>query len=85
MGGLTDEHESVGDVVVAHVDDGGADPGTDAPLCAVQDGVHHARGLRCCLDTVQALAGVAQAVWDVLVQEILLSQGPEVEHIYTLT
>ena len=40
--GLADEHERVRNVVVAHVDDGRAHPGADAPLCAVEDGVHHA-------------------------------------------
>ena len=77
----TDEHERIGDVVIAHVDDGGADPGADAALRAVEDGVHHARRLRRGLDAVQALAGVAQAVRHVLAQEVLLRKGPKVEHV----
>ena len=67
--------------MVAHVDDGRADPAADAALRAVEDGVHHARRLGRGLHAVQALARVAQAVRHVLVQEILLRQRPEVEHI----
>ena len=63
MGELTDEHESVGDVVVAHVDDRGPDPGTDAALRTIQNSMHHARRLWCSLDPVQALTGVTQTVW----------------------
>ena len=63
--GRTDEHERVGHVVVTHVDDRRADPAPDAPLGTVENSVHHSRGLRRSLDSVQALAGVAKTVWNV--------------------
>ena len=56
---LTDEHEHVGHVVVAHVDHGRADPAAEALLGVIEDRVHHARCLVCHLYAVQALARVA--------------------------
>ena len=67
---LTDEHEGVRHVVITHMYDRRADPGAYTPLCTVEDGVHHVGGLGCSLDTVKALASVAQAVVDVLREQI---------------
>jgi len=44
-GGRTDEHEGIGHVVVAHVDNGRAHPATEALLRTVENRVHHAVGL----------------------------------------
>ena len=70
--------------MVAHVDDGRADPGADAPLSAIEDGVHHARRLGRGLDAVEALAGVAQAVGHVLAKKVRFRQRPQVEHVCAL-
>ena len=55
---FVDEQQGVGDVVVAHVDDTGADPGSNTFLCLVQDGVHHARRFGSGLYSVETLPSV---------------------------
>ena len=64
------------------MNDRGADPGTNTLLSTVKDDVHHTRRLWSALYTIQTLTGVAQPVLRSLCQEVLLSQRPEVEHIY---
>ena len=72
--GLADEHERVWNVVVAHVDDGRADQAAERLLRASKDGVHHARRFWRVLNTVQALASVAQAVVVTLHQQVLFTK-----------
>ena len=58
----TEEHQRVRHILIAHVDDPAPYPGAHALLCAVQDRVHHARGLGRGLHAVEPLPRVAQAV-----------------------
>jgi len=81
LGIFVDEHQGVRNVVITHMNDGGADPCADALLSTMKDGMHYPRRLRSRLYTVQALTGVAQPVWRSLRQEVLLGQGPYMEHI----
>jgi len=55
----TDEHEGIGHVVVAHVNNGRAHPATEALLRTVENRVHHAGSLRRSLHAIQTLACVA--------------------------
>jgi len=55
----TDEHEGIGHVVVAHVDNRRAHPATEALLRTVENRVHHPGGLWRGLHTVQPLPSVA--------------------------
>ena len=71
---LTDEHERVGHVVVAHVYHGRADPTAKALLCAIEDRMHHTRCLVRRLHAIQALTRVAQAVSDRLREQVLLGE-----------
>lgn len=50
-------------------------------MSSVEDNLHHARGFRRRLNTVKALSGASQLVWNPLGQEISLGQKPEVEHV----
>ena len=77
----TDEHERIGHIVVAHVDDGRANPAAKALLRTVENGVHHARRLGCRLHAVQALTSIAQTVRNGFGEQILFGQRPEVEHV----
>ncbi len=81
LGVFVDEHESVGDIVVAQVDDRGADPVADALLAAPQDGMHEALHVWGLLHAVQALAGVRQPVRVALLQEIQVAGAPQLEHV----
>ena len=78
---LTDEHERIGDVVIAHVDDRGANPGAYARLGTVQDGMHHPRRFRRRLDPVQTLTSVTEPIGNIGGQKILLCVVPKLEHV----
>jgi len=71
--------------MITHVNHAGANPVADTLLCLVEDGMHHTRRLGRSLDTVEALACVTEAVRNVLRQQILLCQRPQMEHVYTLS
>ena len=73
---LTNEHKRVWDVVVAHVDDGGTDPRADALLRSIEDNVHHTRGFRRSLDTIETLACVTQTIRHVFGEQVLLCKRP---------
>ena len=53
LGVLVDEHERVGDVVVAHVHDRGPDPVPEAMLHGAHDRRHGAIALRRGLNAIQ--------------------------------
>ena len=78
MGVLVDEHQRVGHVRVAQVDDGGADPrAAHAPLREQQHVLHRTPHTGCLLDALQPLARVLQHVGLRTVEQVLIGEVPE--------
>src|SRR3989338_2250427 len=86
LGVLVDEDEGVGDVAVAEMDDGEADPaasvpGADLHLDAAEDLGHDLGDAGGGLDAVEALTGVAEAVGRPLVEEVAVGADPQAVHL----
>lgn len=63
------------------MDDGGADPGAELLLRAVQDVGHGAADVRAALQAIEALARVHEAVGRIGVEQVGLGHEPELVHV----
>ena len=78
---LVYEGECIGHIVVAQVNNAGTNPRSQLPLRAMENFVHVFSYRRRRLHPVQALPGVPEGVVIVAVEQVLLRQAPELEHV----
>mmetsp|Transcript_5681 Transcript_5681/g.21433 ORF Transcript_5681/g.21433 Transcript_5681/m.21433 type:complete len:325 (+) Transcript_5681:30-1004(+) len=81
LGVLVDEHEGVGDVVVAEVHHAAAHPVTELGLAPREHLVDRLVRLRRRLHAIQTLARVGQLIIPPLSQQVALGEVPELEHV----
>ena len=73
--------ESIGHIVIAQMDDTRPNPGAKLLLRAVEDLMHMFPYGRRRLHPVEALPSVPEGVVVVAVEEVLLRQAPQLEHV----
>ena len=78
---LVDEHEGVGDVVIAKVDNAAPDPATQFPLTPSNNRAHSSADVPRALHALHSLSRVLQAVPIPLAQHIGVRHVPQLEHI----
>mmetsp|Transcript_61396 Transcript_61396/g.138332 ORF Transcript_61396/g.138332 Transcript_61396/m.138332 type:complete len:264 (-) Transcript_61396:392-1183(-) len=78
---LIDEDQGVGNITITEMHDTQPNPAANLALHLVQDRLHDAGDARRGLHAVQALAGVAEAVPECRVQEVLFGGLPQGKHV----